>query len=67
LWHNGRIGNKPESAPGYCLREFVVKRANGKMLNIDGEVVPIALCNLLLWIRIVVKANWSLGPSFSWI
>jgi hypothetical protein len=64
LWHNGRIDNKQELVPGYCLGEFVVERAKGRMLNVDGEAVPIALCDLLLWMSIVAEAGWSLTIFF---
>jgi hypothetical protein len=30
------------------------------------EVGPIELCDLLLWMVIVVEADWILAPSFSW-
>jgi hypothetical protein len=66
LWHNDRIDNKSELFPGCCLGELA-DRVKGRMGNIDGVVVPIALCDLLLWMKIVVKAGWSLAPSFSWI
>jgi hypothetical protein len=48
LWHDDKIDNKPEVGLGYCLGEFVVERAKGRMENIDGEEVPIALCDFLL-------------------
>jgi hypothetical protein len=47
LWHNDRIGNKPEPALG-CLGDFVVETVKGKIGNIGGEAVPIALCDPLL-------------------
>jgi hypothetical protein len=46
------------------LGEFVVERAKGRMLNVDGEAVPIALCDLLLWMSIVAEAGWSLTIFF---
>jgi hypothetical protein len=39
----------------------------GRMGNTGGEAMPIALCDLILWMRIVVEASWSLAPSSSWI
>jgi hypothetical protein len=44
-----------------------VEKSKGRMENIDGELVPTALCDFLLWMRIVAEATSSLAPSFSWI
>jgi hypothetical protein len=45
----------------------VAKKAKGRTENIGYEVVPIASCDSLLWMMIVVEATWSLAPSFFWI
>jgi hypothetical protein len=37
LWHNGRIDNKQELVPGYCLGEFVVERAKGRIRDGNGS------------------------------
>jgi hypothetical protein len=47
LWHNDMIDSMPELIPG-SLGEFVAERVNGRMENIGGEAVPIALCDSLL-------------------
>jgi hypothetical protein len=66
LCHNDRINNKLEHVPG-CLGGLEVEKSKGRMENIDGELVPTALCDFLLWMRIVAEATSSLAPSFSWI
>jgi hypothetical protein len=65
LWHNDRIGSRPELAPD-CLDEFVVERAKGMTKNIGNEVEPTALCDSLPWMMIVAEDGWILAPSFSW-
>jgi hypothetical protein len=57
LWHNDRIDKKLELVPDCCLVEFVADRAKGMMGNIDGAVMPITLCDLLLWMKIVTEAG----------
>jgi hypothetical protein len=47
LWHNDMIDSMPELIP-VSLGEFVAERVNGRMQNIGGEAVPIALCDSLL-------------------
>jgi hypothetical protein len=59
LWHNDRIDNMPEPMPG-CLDKFVAEKAKDRMGNI-------ASCDLLLWMRTVIEASWSLASSLSWI
>jgi hypothetical protein len=63
LWHSGTIGNKSKLGLG-CLGEFVMERAKGIMENTGYDVMPIALCDSLLWTMIVVRDAWSLAPSF---
>jgi hypothetical protein len=65
LWHNDSIGSMPKLTPG-CLDEFVAERAKCRTKNIGDAVEPIALCDSLIWMMIVVEAGWILAPSFSW-
>jgi hypothetical protein len=47
LWHNDKINNRMEVILDYCLGQFVVERAKGRMENMTGEGAPIALCGSL--------------------
>jgi hypothetical protein len=63
LLRNGRIGNMPELGIGY-FGMLVVGKVKGRMESTDCEAVANASCDLLLGMMIVVKAGWSLAPSF---
>jgi hypothetical protein len=47
LWHNGKIGNKPELGFDY-FGGLVAKKTRGMMESIDDGAGPIALCGLPL-------------------
>jgi hypothetical protein len=44
LWRSDMVDSRMEVVLGYCLGDFFKERAKGKVGNMAGEVVPIALC-----------------------
>jgi hypothetical protein len=68
LWCNDRIDNKPETILGCCLGGFVVEKQRvGWGILVYCEAVPVALCDLLLWMRIDAEVGCHLAPSSFWI